>query len=202
MRVLPAQGKLGFKFKQLYPASFGSLKGKPHLGQDILCSVGSAILAPEDGSIIALPNGAEGGLTIWLKGRSGLYHRLMHNSKFLVKVGQQVQAGQRIAVSGNSGGVSTAPHCHWDIDTNGFNANIATKIDPMIWVKGDDMAVSPGTANSALIAAGATNIDPKDNIRLAELWTIGGADKQPEINAIFAKYIYTKQKATNAILNS
>jgi hypothetical protein len=133
IRALPVKGTIGFKFRQLYPPGWGSLTGKPHLGIDILCPVGRPVCAPESGTIIATPVGKQGGLTVLLKGDSGASHRLMHNSKFQTQVSRLVKAGETIALSGSTG-ASTAPHCHWDIDVKGFNTNITSKIDPLIWL--------------------------------------------------------------------
>lgn len=49
----------------------------------------------------------------------------MHLSRQLVKVGQQVRKGERIALSGNTGG-STGPHLHYEFYINGNAVNPMT----------------------------------------------------------------------------
>ena len=61
--------------------------------------------------------------------------RFLHLSKALVKKGQRVKRGQKIALSGNSGRI-TGPHLHYELHMRGRAVNamkadipIATAID-------------------------------------------------------------------------
>jgi murein DD-endopeptidase MepM/ murein hydrolase activator NlpD len=139
MKILPAQGKLGFKFGQIYPMGFGMLSGKPHLGQDIICPTGTPVLAPETGTILRLASGndLQGGNEIFMLGDSGMMHWFYHLSQFQCAKGEHVTAGQQIALSGNTGTATTAPHVHWGCGPQ-FSLDIKELIDPMVWVKEDD----------------------------------------------------------------
>ena len=58
------------------------------------------------------------GLVIYLDHGGGVQTRYGHCSTLLVKSGARVQAGQLIALVGNTGR-STGPHCHFEVRING-----------------------------------------------------------------------------------
>lgn len=64
---------------------------------------------------------APGNLVIVYHGK-GLFSRYMHLSKIDVKVGQEIEKGQSIGLSGSTGRVE-APHLHWEIIWKGNHAN-------------------------------------------------------------------------------
>lgn len=106
--------RIGFKHGQRYPnnPAFGNLQGKPHLGQDYICPVGTPVYAIADGSI-KISNGRQSGLMITLVTNTKLSVRIMHLSR-TVKHDGMVKRGDLIAYSGNTG-TSTAPHSHIDV---------------------------------------------------------------------------------------
>ena len=93
-------------------------KKKLHTGIDIGCKTGDKIVASNDGTVIF--SGVKGGygnaVIIDHGGKiSTLYG---HNSKLLVKVGDKVKKGEQIAKAGSTG-LSTGPHCHFEVRVNG-----------------------------------------------------------------------------------
>ena len=62
------------------------------------------------------------GYAVYINHADGRQTRYGHLSKVLVKVGQTVDQGQKIAYSGNTGR-STGPHLHFEIRINGTAVN-------------------------------------------------------------------------------
>lgn len=85
----------------------------PHKGVDFAMPVGTPVLAVGDGEVvIAKRSGAAGNYVAIRHGRQ-YTTRYMHLKKLLVKPGQKVKRGDRIALSGNTGR-STGPHLHYE----------------------------------------------------------------------------------------
>lgn len=122
-----------------------------HLGIDVLIPEGTELYAPEDG-YLSQHYGAQGGNTLELVG--GLTHRFMHLSKVLR--GGQVKAGDLIAYTGNTG-LSTDPHLHWDVRSNGASIGNRSKFrDPLtlpLQQRGTDVSVDELASEYANIFA-------------------------------------------------
>lgn len=103
-----------------------------HLGQDYFAPIGRKVLAPFDGVIKSTLNGKQGGKTIWFKpDNDNVIMRFMHLSEFKVQAGEKVKEGRVIALTGNTGEATTAPHLHIDISKKAVNlANWKNFIDP------------------------------------------------------------------------
>ncbi|OOR98791.1 murein DD-endopeptidase MepM [Haemophilus paracuniculus] len=111
-----------FNPRRLHPIT---KRVRPHNGTDFPLAVGTPIVAPSDGVVDHVayqPNGAGHYIRIRHGYISTVY---MHLSKKLVKVGQTVKKGDRIALSGNSG-ASTGPHLHYELHINGRPVNAMT----------------------------------------------------------------------------
>ncbi|MDX7988064.1 murein DD-endopeptidase MepM [Xenorhabdus sp. 12] len=88
-----------------------------HRGVDFAMPVGTPVLAVGDGEVIVSKfDGAAGNFIAIRHGRQ-YTTRYMHLRKLLVKPGQKVKRGERIALSGNTGR-STGPHLHFEIWIN------------------------------------------------------------------------------------
>ncbi|MGH7605941.1 MAG: M23 family metallopeptidase, partial [Gemmatimonadales bacterium] len=99
-----------------------------HPGIDVAVPAGTPVRASGGGRVAAAGYDPDYGLFVLLR-HPGRYETMYgHASRLLAAEGDNVQAGQVIGLSGNSGR-STAPHLHFEIRQNGKS------IDPLIYVK-------------------------------------------------------------------
>lgn len=99
-----------------------------HPGIDIAVPVGTPVRASGGGSVEAAGYDPDYGLFVLLRHPSGYETMYGHASRLLAAEGAEVQAGQVIGLSGNSGR-STAPHLHFEIRRDGKS------VDPLDLVK-------------------------------------------------------------------
>jgi murein DD-endopeptidase MepM/ murein hydrolase activator NlpD len=93
-----------------------------HRGVDFSAWTGTPVLATANGKVRQAGKNGELGLLVEIDHGNGILTRYGHNSKILVKVGQQVKRGDVIAEVGNTGR-STSPHCHYEVHTYGRDEN-------------------------------------------------------------------------------
>ncbi len=89
-----------------------------HNGLDMAVAEGSSVVAAWSGTVLACTSDPIGGNYIIIDHASGMSTYYGHLSEILVESGQMVTAGERIALSGNTG-KSTGPHLHFEIAYNG-----------------------------------------------------------------------------------
>ncbi|HEV8264378.1 MAG TPA: M23 family metallopeptidase [Gemmatimonadales bacterium] len=99
-----------------------------HPGIDVAAPVGTPVRASGGGSVAATGFDPDYGLFVLLRHPSGYETMYGHTSRLLVAEGDEVQAGQVIALSGSSGR-STAPHLHFEIRRDGKS------LDPLTLVR-------------------------------------------------------------------
>ncbi|MFA0015678.1 peptidoglycan DD-metalloendopeptidase family protein [Vibrio lentus] len=90
----------------------------PHNGTDFATPVGSPIYSTGDGRVVALRDHPYAGKYLVIEHNSVYTTRYLHLSRFLVKKGQQVKRGQKIALSGATGRL-TGPHLHFEVLVRG-----------------------------------------------------------------------------------
>jgi len=93
-----------------------------HKGIDWAVPTGTAVYASCGGTVAKAGWGSGYGYVVYINHEDGRQTRYGHLSKVLVKAGQTVKQGERIALSGNTG-VSTGPHLHFEILINGSQVN-------------------------------------------------------------------------------
>lgn len=93
-----------------------------HKGIDWATPTGTPVYASSGGTVEKAGWGSGYGYVVYIKHPDGKQTRYGHLSKVLVKAGQSVKQGEKIALSGNTG-VSTGPHIHFEILVNGSQVN-------------------------------------------------------------------------------
>lgn len=93
-----------------------------HKGIDWAVPIGTAVVASNTGTVTKAGWASGYGYAVYIRHSDGRETRYAHLSKVLVSVGQTVEQGQRIALSGNTGR-STGPHLHFEIRINGGAVN-------------------------------------------------------------------------------
>jgi murein DD-endopeptidase MepM/ murein hydrolase activator NlpD len=93
-----------------------------HTGVDLAAPYGTAIMASDDGVVVATGWVAVGGLRVCVQHSEGLQTCYYHTSSVYVSAGQTVSRGQPIAAIGMTG-VTTGPHVHWELKVNGVAVN-------------------------------------------------------------------------------
>ncbi len=93
-----------------------------HRGIDWATPVGTAVMASSSGTISRAGWGSGYGYVVYINHADGRQTRYGHLSKVLVKSGQTVKQGDKIALSGNTGR-STGPHLHFEILIGGSQVN-------------------------------------------------------------------------------
>ncbi|ALB63101.1 Cell wall endopeptidase, family M23/M37 [Cronobacter condimenti 1330] len=89
----------------------------PHKGVDFAMPQGTPVLAVGDGEVVMAKRSGAAGYYVAIRHGRTYTTRYMHLKKLLVKPGQKVKRGDRIALSGNTGR-STGPHLHYEIWIN------------------------------------------------------------------------------------
>jgi predicted chitinase/murein DD-endopeptidase MepM/ murein hydrolase activator NlpD len=107
---------------------------RKHKGNDIFAPEGSPLVAVEAG-VIAKVDGTDdsnGGLSIWLRGDSGVAYWYAHNSANYVTAGQRVGRGQLIGRVGHTGNARTTPsHVHFQVNRCGeLSSSEPCTVDP------------------------------------------------------------------------
>jgi len=99
-----------------------------HLGIDIVAEADAPIMAALAGTVIMATWSLETGYVIQIQHDNNLVSFYKHNSILLKETGDRVEAGESIAIIGNSGEVTTGPHLHFELWNNGV------PIDPELYI--------------------------------------------------------------------
>lgn len=112
----PVSGSLGSSFGWRIDPFTG--RSALHTGLDFQAQIGTPILAAAGGVVVTQEYHPEYGNTIEIDHGQGLVTRYAHSSRVLVKKGDLIKRGQRIAEVGNTGR-STGAHLHFEVLVSG-----------------------------------------------------------------------------------
>ncbi len=100
-----------------------------HYAIDLVVAENAPVKATADGTVIFSSFTTDTGYVIILEHNNALISVYKHNSKLLKKQGDLVKAGEVIATSGNSGDLTTGPHLHFELWSDGYPVNPNNFID-------------------------------------------------------------------------
>ncbi len=91
-----------------------------HFGVDVATGTGAVVRTVGDGFVIFADWAHEGGHTIAVQHADGYVSVYKHNERLLRRAGERVRARDAIAISGNTGEISTGPHLHFELWRDGM----------------------------------------------------------------------------------
>jgi murein DD-endopeptidase MepM/ murein hydrolase activator NlpD len=115
-RLKQVTSKWGWPLENVRVTSdFGPRSGEHHEGIDLKAASGTPVYSAGSGVVLYAGNRISGYGNMVILGHDGdLSTIYAHNSRLYVKKGQSIRAGQKIALSGNTGR-SSGPHLHFEV---------------------------------------------------------------------------------------
>ena len=119
---------MGENWRNIVTSEFGYRRDpftgqtKGHSGMDLAVPTGTSIRAALPGTVTISQYSSSYGYYVMIDHGGGLSTLYAHNSKLLVTVGQTVNAGDIVSLSGSTGR-STGPHLHFEVRVNGERTN-------------------------------------------------------------------------------
>jgi murein DD-endopeptidase MepM/ murein hydrolase activator NlpD len=96
---------------------------KGHLGVDVVAKTNETVKSIAEGMVIFASWTQDSGQVIMLQHSGNLISVYKHNAELYKKVGTFVNAGEIIAIVGNSGELTNGPHLHFELWYNGNSLN-------------------------------------------------------------------------------
>ena len=100
-----------------------------HYAVDVVVATNTPIKAVADGTVIFAEWTVETGYVVIMEHNQELISVYKHNSAITKSQGDLVKAGEVIAMSGNTGELSTGPHLHFELWSKGYPVNPTNFID-------------------------------------------------------------------------
>ena len=115
--TLPVSGTISSRY-----GVSSSIRSSKHTGLDIAANQGKQIKVVADGTVTCASYSGSYGYLVKVDHGNGVETWYAHTSKMYVKEGQEVKAGDVIALVGSTGN-STGPHLHFEVRINGEHVN-------------------------------------------------------------------------------
>ena len=100
-----------------------------HFAVDIATEKGTPVKATADGTVIFAEWTTEAGYVIIIEHSKGLISVYKHNSLLTKTQGDLVKSGEVVATTGNTGVLTTGPHLHFELWSDGYPINPTNFID-------------------------------------------------------------------------
>lgn len=100
-----------------------------HYAVDIVVAKDTPVKSVADGTVILSEWTTETGYVIMIDHGNGLISIYKHNAALTKSQGDLVKSGEVIAISGNSGELTTGPHLHFELWSDGYPINPVKFID-------------------------------------------------------------------------
>ncbi|WNI20912.1 transglycosylase family protein [Streptomyces sp. ITFR-16] len=130
--IAPVAARTGTPYHQA-----GAWSSGYHTGVDFPVPTGTSVKAMASGTVVSAGWAGPYGYQIVIRHSDGKYSQYAHLSSLLVRGGQHVGGGQRIARSGATGNV-TGPHLHFEVRTG---PEYGSDIDPLAYLRAGGVKV-------------------------------------------------------------
>jgi murein DD-endopeptidase MepM/ murein hydrolase activator NlpD len=101
-----------------FARGFDAARG--HYGIDEAVEEGTPVRAIGDGYVVFADWTNDGGYVIAVQHADGYLSVYKHNSRLLKRIGDRVRNREAVALSGNTGEITTGPHLHFELWRNGL----------------------------------------------------------------------------------
>lgn len=103
--------------RRVYKYTNGKSSTSLHYGTDYGVPTGTPVTACAKGKVVLAEMRNSTGWSVVIEHLPGLYSLYYHMSKLEVQVGDEVEMGKEIGLSGSTG-LATGPHLHWEMRLN------------------------------------------------------------------------------------
>ncbi len=91
-----------------------------HFGMDFAVEEGMPVRSIGDGYVVSADWTNDGGYVVAVQHAGGYLSVYKHNRRLLKRIGDRVRSRETVALSGNTGEITTGPHLHFELWRNGL----------------------------------------------------------------------------------